>query len=254
MVKRFFSLFLFALLAVATAPVSTAGGGGPLPPEASAVTASGELSPTPMRAEFDGLDAFGQFLSDVERRAADPAPLMREVAELGRSSAQERIREGDFKGNAPGTVAAKGSSKPLVDRGRYLGSISVAYGSDFAAWGSDLPQAPLLNDGGTVTPKRGRFLAFPTNDRAKRLVRRYGSPRAAVQGAREDGYRVWTVVRPGADSGAVLAQKGRRGKRFVLLVLKASVTVPPRPHFVLDASDEADIERLAARWLAGRVL
>lgn len=210
-----------------------------------------------MRARWEGLGEFGEFLRGTQRRLESPSPLLRAVAVYGQSQAQERIRTGDFEANAPATVAAKGSSSPLVDTGRYLQSITVAYGDTFAAWGSNDIRARLLHDGGTVTPKRAKFLAFPVTRPARRLVRRFGgrgqgSNRKAVDGLRAAGYRVWTKVRPDGSGGAVLYAKGRGDVR-VLLVLKKSVTVPARPHFVLDRAERAEIARLAASWLGGKL-
>ncbi|MAQ92636.1 MAG: hypothetical protein CMM84_03770 [Rhodothermaceae bacterium] len=211
-----------------------------------------------MRQRWTGLGEFRAFLEGVERRARSPAPLLRRVAEAGRSSTVRRIQAGDFEANAPATVAAKGSSSPLVDTGRYVQSISVAYGASFAAWGSNDKRARLLHDGGTVTPKRATFLAFPPDRAARRLVRRFGgrsdgANRAAVKQMRTSGYRVWTVVRPDGSAGAVLYARGR-GEPKVLLVLKKSVTVPARPHYFLDDGDEATISHMAAEWIGGELL
>lgn len=125
---------------------------------ALAVPADAEASPT-MRAEFRGLDQLAGFMDDVERRASDPSPLTRRIAEHGRSSTVKRIKAGvDVEGrrlepNAPSTIEAKGSSKPLVDRGDFIGSQSVDSGPEHAAWGSNLPQAGAITAG---TDKAGR--------------------------------------------------------------------------------------------------
>lgn len=209
-----------------------------------------------MKATWNGLDAFADFLGDVKRKSEDPTPLMRRVAEVGRSSTVERVERGGFEPNAPATVDAKGSSKPLVDSGRYLQSLNVAYGRDYAAWGSNDKRARLLNDGGVVRPKTSKFLAFPPDRRSRNLVRRYGSNRAAITGLRADGYNVWFKVRPDGSAGAVLAKRkteAGRARVFVLLVLKTSITVPARKHYLLDDADVRQIAKMATDWLSGEV-
>jgi hypothetical protein len=71
-----------------------------------------------------------------------------------------------------------------------------------------------------------------------------------VGGLRAAGYRVWTVVREDRSGGAVLYARGKAKPR-VLLVLKASVTLPPRRHYLLTRADQREIARLVARWLGG---
>lgn len=212
-----------------------------------------------MRAVWTGLDAFRDFVVRVEQKAKDTAPLMRLVAEHGRSTAVEHVESGRYEGGvgvplSPATVAGKGSSLPLVDTGRYLASVNVRYGRDYAAWGSNDKRARLLHEGGTVTPKTARFLAFPPDRAARRLVRRYGSPRDAVAGLRADGVRVWTRVNAAGTAGVVLYARAKGGEGRVLLVLKKSVTVPPRRHFYLDRREGQEIARIAASWLEGAVL
>ena len=117
------------------------------------------LALAPVRAQITGLGPFADFLEGVERRASDPAPLMRRVAEYGRSSTVKRIKRGvDVDGkplapNADSTVARKGSSKPLVDDADFLGSQSVHVGPEHAAWGSNLPYAAAITAG---TDRAGR--------------------------------------------------------------------------------------------------
>ena len=207
-----------------------------------------------MKAEWTGLGEVLDGMERIRKRAAQPRQFMRRVSELGRSSTIRRIETGRFAANAAATVAAKGSSKPLRDRGRYVQSLGVKWTDSYAAWGSNLPQARILNDGGTVKPKRAKFLTFPVNRDGRRAVRRYGSPRAAIKGLRATGVRVWFVVKPGAESGAVLMQRTKRSRVVVLFVLKSSVVIPPRRHYYVDDADGADIQALARDWFAGDML
>lgn len=159
-------LRLFPLLAVLLLAACAPASASPAldgPPSEQTVSAD---PPDAMRATFTGLEAFGGFLDATERRVRDTAPLMRRVAELGRSSTVHRIKRGvtpegeRFAENADSTIAAKGSSKPLVDRADYLGSITTDSGPEHAAWGSNSPQAGALNDG-TDRAGRGRSTTIP---------------------------------------------------------------------------------------------
>lgn len=170
--RRLASLLSVFLLALVAAPSDAAVLAPTDAPAVVAAEVAGDVSadtfaagalttptaPT-MRAEFRGLEAFAGLLDDVDRRVSDTAPLMRRIAEHGRSSTVKRIRAGvDVEGRAlaplaASTIEAKGSTKPLVDRGDFLGSQSVDSGPEHAAWGSDLPQAAAITAG---TDKAGR--------------------------------------------------------------------------------------------------
>lgn len=197
-----------------------------------------------------GLTAFADEVHRMAKAARDTPALMRRVAAYGRSSAVRRVHEGRVGGPplSPATVAAKGSSLPLRDRGRYVNSFSQAHGRDFASWGSNDIRARLLSEGGTVRPKRAKMLAFPISADGRRAIARYGSPRAAVAGMRAAGIRVWR-----SRSGkALLFARGKDAPVRVLFALARSITVPARPHFILDDDDEREIARLVEDWFRSR--
>lgn len=69
----------------------------------------------------------GKRTAEAMRRVAaavaagqDPNPLLSHLGEFYQNLIKKEISSGDFVANAPGTVKAKGSSKPLVDTGRVL--------------------------------------------------------------------------------------------------------------------------------------
>lgn len=117
----------------------------------------------------------------------------------------------------------RGPGKPLLDTGLLLASISGDFTPTSLRVGTNRQGAALHQFGGTVTPKKGKFLAIPNTPAAVRA----GSPRNAT------------------GSAAVPLFARRRGGQWVgHFILARKVTVPARPF--LGASEEAVRAVLAA--------
>jgi phage gpG-like protein len=123
----------------------------------------------------------------------------------------------------------RGGSKPLLDTGQLRASITGASpefreeeGPNYVTIGTTRPGANLMQQGGTVLPRKGKALAIPLTKDAVRSggPRRFSRP-------------LFLLWRRGANSG-VLAEKtqGGRKKKAGLIAhfaLVRKVVVPARP-------------------------
>jgi phage gpG-like protein len=67
----------------------------------------------------------------------------------------------------------RGGNRPLLDTGRLMASITGRSSPTEVVVGTAHPAAPLHQHGGTVRPKKGKYLAIPLTKEAQRA----GSPR-----------------------------------------------------------------------------
>ena len=136
-----------------------------------------------------------------------------------------------------------GGDKPLLDAGLLRASVRAVPTATGAAAFSTLPYAGLHQFGGTVRPSRAKYLAIPLTRAAKRA----GSPRRFPRRLRFRPFRR-------RKSGGVMYEPGATGKagtdHYLLL---PEVTVPARPFLGASAAALADIDRLAAEWVAGQL-
>jgi phage gpG-like protein len=108
-------------------------------------------------------------------------PLSDEVQRVIRQIGVSDIKRRFMTATTPEGVAWKplkygrpgGGNRPLQDTGRLMASISSRSGAGEIVWFTNAPGAALQNFGGTVVPKKGKFLAIPLT----REARRAGSPR-----------------------------------------------------------------------------
>jgi phage gpG-like protein len=179
-----------------------------------------------------------------------PMPsLLRQVGDYMVSSVQRRINGGIGPDNAPLTVAVKRGSNTLRDRGQLLSSISSHVTGSQVAVGTNRQGAKTNHFGQTITAK-GKWLWIPASSRTRTLQRRYGFKASQVMsGLKASGHSVWIQSKKGGSSGVVLAKKGKKGKVFVVFVLKKSVVIPARPFMVIDRSDRDTIRAFARRHL-----
>jgi phage gpG-like protein len=175
--------------------------------------------------------------SYTERLAGGIPGTMRSAAAYLRSSADRKIRNGVPPANSPLTAAVKRGSQTLRDSGDLARSIASHSGALWADAGSNKKQARLLQEGGTIRPKRARALVIPAGPLTRTLMKRYGAhtPRDLWRLMKADGYEIF---RP-KGKNVYLAKKGGRGKPFALFIVRASVTIPARPFLYIDGQDEA---------------
>lgn len=75
----------------------------------------------------DNSDKINSFMSAQKRSIIKGEPANRILKKIGifqKDLIQEKITEGSFAPNAPSTIKAKGSSKPLIDTGRMRQSVN----------------------------------------------------------------------------------------------------------------------------------
>ena len=75
----------------------------------------------------DNSDKINSFMSAQKRSIINGEPTDRILKKIGifqKDLIQEKITEGSFAPNAPSTIKAKGSSKPLIDTGRMRQSVN----------------------------------------------------------------------------------------------------------------------------------
>lgn len=164
---------------------------------------------------------------------SDLSGAMRRIADYMVSSTQRKISSGISPANSPLTRNVKQGSKTLRDTGGLISSIAGKSGRTTAEAGTNKVYARILQEGGTITPKRAKSLAIPASARTRTLMRQFGStPASCIRGMKGGGYTVWTQGK------AVMARKGKRGRPFVLFILRRSVKIPARPFLYIDARDE----------------
>jgi phage gpG-like protein len=138
--------------------------------------------------------------------------ILRIIGVTIRDRIKSRIRTGKIKpeSNNQGTT--------LVQSSRLLRSIKYQISGDKILIGTNLAYAKIQHEGGTITPKKAKYLAIPLQKIAK-----VKSPRDFQN----------TFIRNG-----IIFQKQADDKIIALYVLKKSVTIPARPYLFIDDQDE----------------
>lgn len=149
----------------------------------------------------------------------DCMPQLKVMAVAGAKDHFTQQRGPDGKPWAPlSHPRPNGGDKVLRDRGLMMASISASVTEVGLKLSASSPGANLMNFGGTVKPKKGKFLSIPLTKDAKRAggARNFPRPLFAV----------------GVVSGNVfLGESKGKGKRQTVVyhyVLVKSVTVPAR--------------------------
>jgi phage gpG-like protein len=167
----------------------------------------------------------------------DTVALNQKIGSYLVSSTQRKIRSGISPANAALTVAVKGNDKPLRDRGQLMASITAKADASSVRVGTNHIAAKTMQYGMTIKAK-GKWLWIPAGRQTRTWQRRYGfAPGEVMKGLKADGYNTWTQSKKGSSSGVVMAKKGKRGKLWVVFILKKSVTIPARPFLYFDEMD-----------------
>lgn len=182
-------------------------------------------------ARFAGL-AHGLARADFRR-------VLPAVAQMAVSDVKKNFAEGHAPDGTPWRPLAHGrpgrpaGAKPLRDTGVLLASIAGRAVDAGVAVGSNLAYARLHQEGGTVAPKRGKFLAIPLTKEARRA----GSPRRFPR-------KLEPRIRKGGAAG-VMGEVGKDGRLAkVHYALVKSVTVPARPFLGFSAGLLGRVDRL----------
>jgi phage gpG-like protein len=139
-----------------------------------------------------------------------------------------------FRESGPGWKDVRRGGKPLRDTGALASSVEYSVEGDTLTVGSKLPQAGLMNAGGTVKAT-GKWLTVPGPDLTAGEARRFNLP--SFQN---------TFVKPTKDgSGFTVYQKTRLGAIRIVANLVSSVTIPQRKF--LDFGERA-LDGISRRW------
>ena len=130
---------------------------------------------------------------------------------------------------SPATASYRGQgAKPLLDTGRLRDSITYQLKDrETVSVGTNLPYAPIQNEGGTIRAKKN-WLFIPAAG-TRKLQRTYGySPGQVLSGLRSSGAQVFRKGRT-----VCYRKPGKKQKARVVYYLKKSVTIPARNFFRL---------------------
>lgn len=178
------------------------------------------------------LDLLARTLPDQLRRALTVAALDAEAQAKQNATSKLNVRTGRLRASIRGTVEQDGG-----------GGFSIVLRAGTPDGGA-VPYARIQEEGGTIRPKKSRFLKIPVGP----ALTRAGVPRLPPRrGAGGDGLR---FVPRGA-GGVLVAPDGQ-----VWFVLKRSVTIPARPYLrpALEAVQPRladDLVRLVRRAVEG---
>jgi len=184
-----------------------------------------------------------QMLSLMEKniRAATKKNAQSLRDEIKRTIAQGRS---EWPANAPLTIAAKGSSRPLVDHGDLMNSfkdiplsptmyfVGVPPGKKNES-GIDMAGIAEVHEfGAVIKPKSGQALAVPVSREAAQLARKHGSVRNIPGLFRPHGTKVLAL---------------KKGAGFeIMFILMKETRIPPRPSLSTTFEDQKG--RLKHRW------
>ena len=132
---------------------------------------------------------FDRALGNAVHRMGDTQDMMDSIGEALVSSTLQRFQEEkdpDGKKWKPSARAAAKGGTTLSDTGRLQKSIEYAATSNRVMVGSNLPYARIHQLGGTVRPKKGKFLKFKGLDGEDVFVREVSIPARPYLGISDD--------------------------------------------------------------------
>lgn len=182
----------------------------------------------------------------------DWQPFLKVTAVLLSAATKENFDRGQSPDGVPwkplAWPRARGGSKPLRDRGLLMASVSARgaghvedYAADSLVFGTNHESAALHQHGGTIRPRKGKFLAIPLTKEAARAGRPRGFPEPLHFASRNP-----------SKSGALM---DRKGKAQFALVKQVTITARPFLGFnpaVLEKIDNAAADH-AVRQLTRRI-
>lgn len=126
------------------------------------------------------------------------------------------------------TEGYRGKGKPLMDTGNLRDSITYeVIDRETVSVGTTAKQAPLHNNGGTITAKK-KWLFIPSAN-ARTFERKFGKkPGDVLSGLRANGASVFRIGRT-----VCYSSSETQGKPRVVYYLKKSVIIPKREFFYL---------------------
>ena len=117
--------------------------------------------------QFHGQEKITRWLNKALSELKDPTPLMREIGALLLKNTKERINTGIGTDDKPWQKSWRAriqGNTTLRDNSTLINSLKYQLENNGrrVVVGTNLIYAPLMHFGGTVKPKRGKFLTFKT--------------------------------------------------------------------------------------------
>lgn len=211
---------------------------------------------------MDFLTELRQYEQRINRVNASLAPLAVTFV--------QQNMDGPFKPNASLTKKLKnGGSKPLFNTGDTRASISYQKFNGGFEVGTNKPHARMLNDGGTIKPKRSSKLAIPTTKQVKMRSDAWGvrktikwlesngwkiffRPRS-IMGRAPPGGRAFGLKIKGKNNKSARKKKdgtyaeGAKGVFYVLYYRSSGTKIPARPFMYLKPEQEQQLLDTAKR-------
>lgn len=163
--------------------------------------------------------------------------LLATLGVLIRRKIQTRIRAGETEPKTNKPKWQKGKRSTLVNTTKLLKSINYKVVDNntliISAGGPGIPYARILHEGGTITPKRAKFLTIPL------------CAEAAAKRARDFDN---IFIRKG-----IIYQNLEDGKIRALYVLKKQVTIPARPYLYLKSNEIEEIQKELFKTILDRI-
>jgi phage gpG-like protein len=192
------------------------------------------------------------------RLAGGIPETMKRAAQYLQSSADRKIKSGVPPANSPLTAKIKRGSQTLRDSNSMARGIASHSGELWADAGTRAKQARLLQEGGTIRPKKARALWIPAGPKTRDLMkRRYGvqTPAALIKAMKADGYdgfytplsKVYCMYKKG--KALKRGGTGKAGEPFALFIVRSSVTIPARPFLYIDGRDETYLTDLVRQGI-----
>jgi phage gpG-like protein len=170
-------------------------------------------------------------LLKVGERAKDKNALLKAAGDFMTLTEVPRV----FRESGPGWQASRRGGKPLSDTHALASSVTYSIEGETLTVGSKLPQAGLMNDGGTVTAK-GKMLTIPDEKLSRAEKANFN-------------LRNWkdTFLKPSASGYTVYQKTGGRGGKSLRVIARLvnSVTIPKRKF--LDFTERA-LDGISRRW------
>lgn len=204
-----------------------------------------------MASGIDGFNSRLQQMSQVMTR------LPELLAPLAVTCVQTNM-DGPFTANAALTTSLKNKgAKPLFETGETRASITYRTESGAFTVGSPLPHAPLINNGGTLVPKKAKSLLVPSTRGLKRKAKAMGI-RGLLSSLEDSGWRiVWRPkavlgvppeggsvqglpLKPKQEEGEEEGEGKQKARRLCLLFYRLEkIDVPKREFMVLHEEQQA---------------
>ncbi|MBI9113209.1 phage virion morphogenesis protein [Maridesulfovibrio ferrireducens] len=156
--------------------------------------------------------------------------LLKAIGQVITRNIKSRIRQNKITPATPNKFKNKAT---LTDSGNLLSSITYAIRGSSIVVGTNVTYARIHQEGGTITPKRAKYLAIPL------------TPAAKVKRPLE-----WedTFIRKG-----IIFRNLGNDKIEALYKLQKSVKIPARPYLFISPEDESQISNIISKYYDNKI-